>query len=259
MSDGSRRFTDREVALVLKRASEIEETEAEDIGEGSGLSLAELEEIGREVGISADSLRRAVAGLEKGTPLKARITGAPLVQRAVHAVPARLDDGAVRDLVAVIDREVDGAGTLSQALGSVRWTASERLRDTQVRISAGANQTTIEVVEKTRPRLRFVMQVIPAMWGVIAAMPALASGVSAPLGTAIAVASAVAGGLMGRGAWTAMAHRSDERVHRLAESLADQASRSLPRAASVLADDDVSADADTIAEATSPETNTDPA
>lgn len=226
MSDASRRFTDREVALVLRRASEIEESAGEDAGPASGLSLAELEEIGREVGISADSLRRAVAVLDEGTPLASRLAGAPLVQRSVHAVPARIDEATVRQLIAIADRDVSGAGTLSEALGSVRWTASDRFRDTQLRITPGDDQTTIEVVEKTRPRFRVVFQAIPAMWGVIAAMPVLASGIGVPIAAAIAVASGLAGGLMGRGAWKAMAHRSDVRVHRLAASLADEASRS---------------------------------
>ena len=48
MSEGSRRFTDREVALVLKRASEIDEAEV--AGAASGLSLHDLTEIAGEVG-----------------------------------------------------------------------------------------------------------------------------------------------------------------------------------------------------------------
>lgn len=214
---------------MLKRASEIEESVGEEVGHAAGLSLAELEEIGREVGISADSLRRAVAGLERSPPLLSRLAGAPLVQRAVHAVPARLDDTAVRDLVAIVDREVEGAGALSEALGSVRWTASDRFRDTQIRISPGDDQTTIEVVEKTKSRLRLVMQGVPVMWGVIAAMPVIASGIALPVAVGVAAASGIVGGLMGRGAWTQLARRSDTRVHRLAADLADRAAESLPR------------------------------
>lgn len=236
MTDGSRRFTDREVALVLKRASEMEESVADEVGGGSGLSLTELEEIGKEVGISAASLRSAVAGLERSPPFLSRLAGAPLVQRAVHAIPAELGEDSVRDLISIVDRDVEGAGVLSEALGSVRWTASDRLRDTQVRISPSGGQTTIEVVEKTKSRLRLVMQGIPGLWGVIAAMPVLASGISAPLAITVAAASGVAGALMGRGAWMAMARRSDVRVHRLASALAGEASRRLPEGQTIAPD-----------------------
>jgi len=49
-SDGSRRFTDREVATLLRKASEIEESEGSP-GSG-GLSMDDLQEIAREVGIA---------------------------------------------------------------------------------------------------------------------------------------------------------------------------------------------------------------
>jgi DNA-binding transcriptional ArsR family regulator len=63
-SDESRRFTDREVALVLRRASEIEESAGTD-GRG-GLSARDLEEIAREVGISQRAITQAIASLERG-------------------------------------------------------------------------------------------------------------------------------------------------------------------------------------------------
>ena len=44
--DPTRRFTDREVAIVLRKASEIDETEGAGPGGGAGLSLEDLKEIG---------------------------------------------------------------------------------------------------------------------------------------------------------------------------------------------------------------------
>jgi hypothetical protein len=223
----SRRFTDREVALVLKRASEMEESVGDEVGGGSGLSLAELEDIGREVGISAVSLRSAVAGLDRGRGLNAaRIAGAPLVQRAVHGIPTRLDEETIRELVAIVDRDLDGAGTVTEALGSVRWTASDRFRSTQVRISPTEGSTAIEVVEKTNGRLRRVMHALPGAWGAMAIMPILSSGAtSAPQAVALTGAAVIAGVVAGRAVWTVLARRSAGRVKRLASALAEEATR----------------------------------
>jgi hypothetical protein len=56
-TDRSRRFTDREVALVLKKASELEEVEG--TGSGGGLTLDDLEQIASEVGISPALIKKA--------------------------------------------------------------------------------------------------------------------------------------------------------------------------------------------------------
>jgi len=88
MADSSRRFTDREVALILRRASEIDEREGR-YGEGA-LSQADLREIAAEVGISPNAVDRAVAAMsDRRAP--STLLGAPLVRRTVHDVPEELD------------------------------------------------------------------------------------------------------------------------------------------------------------------------
>src|SRR5690606_27722163 len=56
--DESRRFTDREVALILRRAAEIDEREGHDAS--GSLSWGDLRGIAAEVGISPDAVDRAV-------------------------------------------------------------------------------------------------------------------------------------------------------------------------------------------------------
>lgn len=52
MTDSDRRYTDQEVALVLAKASELEEGRALTSTSGRGLTLRELHEIAKEVGLS---------------------------------------------------------------------------------------------------------------------------------------------------------------------------------------------------------------
>jgi hypothetical protein len=58
MPDESKRYSDREVALIVQAALDIEKKEF--IDDAGGLLLSEIEEIARETGISVEHIRLAV-------------------------------------------------------------------------------------------------------------------------------------------------------------------------------------------------------
>lgn len=219
MSEESRRFTDQEVALVLKQAAEIDET----LGEGGdrGLSITDLTEIAREVGISTEAIERAVAGLDRPRVLRSSLSGAPLVRKAAHAVPGRLTDDGVARLIRVIDEQASSAGAVTEALGSVRWTSSDRFRSTSVSVTRTDEETSIAVVEKAPERLRRVFQFLPPVWAVMFATPSIGALQMSSGATAAAVGAALlAGAGIGRAAWNYMSSRSAARVRELAEAVA---------------------------------------
>ncbi len=221
-SDNSRRYTDREVAVVLHRASQIEEAGAP--GPGGGLSRADLEEIAREVGISRDAITRALDDLDRRRERGSLVFGSPRVRRAVHAVHGELNEEAMARLIRLVDERAEGAGVISEALGSVRWTSSDRFQSAQVSITPEGGDTTIQVVEKSNARLKAILHGVPAGWGFIAA-----AGVagSATLPVAVVALGFVVGAGVGAGAgrlaWNWISARSAKRVERLAEELAREA------------------------------------
>lgn len=230
MSDRSRRFTDREVALILKRATEVDDAEATDAG--GGLSLEDLTDIAREVGISPTAIERAVAGLDRGRRIGPSLAGAPRVRKAVHAVPGELDQDGIARLMAVVDERTDSTGAITEALGAVRWTGRDRFKSTRVSITPRDGETTIEVVEKAEPKLRRIFHLLPPAWALMLAAP-IAGGLElSVIGVVGLVILAVAAGLgVGRGVWSLVSAASGRRVRRLASELADQATgtgRSLP-------------------------------
>jgi hypothetical protein len=227
--DQSRRFTDREVALVLKKASEIGEREGS--GSGGGLSLADLHEIAREVGISADAISEAVAGLARGSDRSALVRGSPLVRRSVHAVPGELSKEGIGRLVALIDEKTASAGTVAEALGSLRWTSSERFSSTQVSITPERGETTILVVEKATPQLRRILHLVPASWGLMlaGAVVAAPSAMGAAQAVGIAGLGAIVGLGAGRAVWSYLSGRAGARVERLAADLSREANASVLR------------------------------
>ena len=222
MSDMSRRFTDREVALVLKKASELDETDG--AATGGGLSLEELTDIAKEVGISAEAISQAVGGLDRGRSVGPALAAAPLVRKAAHAVPGELNEEAISRLVQTTDDRTDSAGTVSEALGSVRWTSTDRFRSTRVSITPARGETSIEVVEKAVPRLRRIFHLLPGAWSVMIASPLIMRMQLPGVATAAAVGLTIAAGVgVGRAAWSLMSAQSGRRVRRLAEGLAAQA------------------------------------
>lgn len=221
-AEGSRRFTDREVAIVLRKASEIEES----VGSGASgaLSLDDLKEIAKEVGISPEAINEAVAGLGRGRQVDPALWGAPLVRRAVHAVPGELNEEAIARLIQLVDDHIDTAGTVSEALGSVRWTSSDRFKSTRVSITPEGGETAIQVEEKASPRLRRIFQLMPAAWSVMIASPMIAALDLPVAGLALGVGLSLgAGAAIGRAAWNLKSARSGRRVERLAKRLAHEA------------------------------------
>lgn len=223
--DHTRRFTDREVSLILRTASEIEEREggAGAPESGGGLSLTDLRDIAREVGISPTAVDRAVERL--GRPGSGSLlTGAPLTQKSVRAVPGELDRTGLSRLVGVVDREADDAGNVTEALGSVRWTSEDRFSSTQVALTPAGGQTRIQVVEKARPRLRRVVHFPPMAWGAMLGAPVAAALEPGAAGLAVIVAGAVvAGAAAGRLTWRILSGRAHARVERMGAALAQEA------------------------------------
>lgn len=221
--DDSRRFTDREVAMILRRAVEIDELrESVGDGGGEGLALTQMREIGREVGISAEAIERAAAEIGHRRRSSPRLLGTPLSRKVVHAVPTRLDPDAMARLVRIVDERSDSTGTISEALGSVRWTASDRFKSSLVSITPDDAETRIQVVEKFRPKIRRIAHLLPPAYAVMFTLPFLGSlGIGA--GAALAVGAGLAGAALGRGAWEALSAGSRRRVERLAAALAAEA------------------------------------
>ncbi len=226
MSEAGRRFTDREVAMILRRASEIDDQDGR--SEGGGLALSDLRDIAREVGISPTAIERAVGDLER-RGLPAFLVGAPLVQKAVYAVAGELDQAAIARLIGVVDERASGTGSVTEALGAVRWTSFDRFSSTQVSVTPQDGATQIRVVEKYRPRLRRVVQLLPAAWGAMLAAPVLASIQPGPALFAGLLAGGVAVGVgAGRLAWSVLSARSERSVTALARELAREAENAVP-------------------------------
>ncbi len=113
-----RQYTSDEVATIFERASETEQTDHSSLptsANGTGLTLAALQDIGREVGISPDSIAHAAHSLDHAaTPAMAKFMGLPIGVGRTVEFARPLSDAEWEALVADLR-------TTFQARGAVRY------------------------------------------------------------------------------------------------------------------------------------------
>lgn len=221
-----RRFTDREVALILRRASELDQGSSPESAP-RGLSESELKEIAGEVGIDPAMITRAVAELQGRRGLEpTSLLGPATVNRQIRALPRELTRDELGDLVRLVDQRVPAQGTVAEALGAVRWNAPGKFLSRLVSMEPSRGETVIRVEERYSDRFRGALHGIPTAY---AAMIGWVLGLEAVGGV---LAGVLLGGLMGAAGWAVagvvwheISRRSQRRVHVLADELTKGAER----------------------------------
>ena len=117
-----RRYSEAEVAAIFQAAAELPEPVETPEPSGSGLTLAQLQAIGREVGLAPEAIARAAQAVD-APPVRARtFLGLPL--GVSHTVPLHryLSDAEWDRLVVQLREVFDARGRVWSA-GSLReWT-----------------------------------------------------------------------------------------------------------------------------------------
>jgi len=119
-----RRYNEAEVAAIFKRA-----TEAQPFGEqnllpsGEGMTLSQLQDIGREVGISAEQVAQAATAIDRaGRTTSRRLLGLPIGVGRTIDLGRKLSDEEWERVVVDLRETFDARGNL-RAEGSLRqWT-----------------------------------------------------------------------------------------------------------------------------------------
>jgi hypothetical protein len=227
-----RRFTDREIGLILRRAVELEEgSPKRGLPSARGLSLRELEEIAKEAGIDPEMVGRAIEEMDDRHGLEFRsIWGPSGVKREVRTVRGKMSREAVGLLMRVVDQEVDAQGTVVEALGGVRWTSNTRFLSTQVSVEPSGEDTLLRVEEHYSDAVRGPLH---GIWGSLGLVSGLALGIEVwSLAVPLVIFLTAIVGMLGWGVgdmlWRLISASSRKRVRALTEHLTTEASRLLP-------------------------------
>jgi hypothetical protein len=119
-----RRFNDDEVAAIFAKATDVTTTTSQrHLPSSDGLTLAELQEIGREVGITPDRVAQAAAAIDRvGTATSRRFLGLPLGVGRTVELDRRLSDAEWDQLVVDLRETFDARGTVRQEGSFRQWT-----------------------------------------------------------------------------------------------------------------------------------------
>jgi hypothetical protein len=114
MTDPGRQYSDREMAMILRLATDLEARGRRALPSGSGRTLAEIEDIAAGAGIAPETIRAAAAALrEDQQGVLARFLSGPTTFRQERVIPGDLDDAQLRALV-----------------DSIRWELATEVGDT---------------------------------------------------------------------------------------------------------------------------------
>jgi len=154
-----RKFNDEEVALIIKRAAELQQTQQDEQEPSNAMTLTEVEEIAREAGIDPKLIRQAAHGLER----PAEITRpSPWLGAPTRLVFERVIDGEVPvdDFEPIINeiRRTFGDNGVPSVLGkTLAWTSSyqggrrrNNGRMVNVSVVSRSGATTVRVEEEMR-------------------------------------------------------------------------------------------------------------
>ena len=119
-----RRFNEAEVAAIFERATEAPQTTGQRaLSSGEGLTLAQVQDIGREVGISPELIVQAARAIDKvGRPTSRQFLGFTIGVGRTIELDRKLSEAEWERLVVDLRETFDARGTV-RADGSFRqWT-----------------------------------------------------------------------------------------------------------------------------------------
>src|SRR5215467_13754891 len=123
-----RRYTDEETAAIFKAAAELQQATLAAPGEGlassgEGMTLAQLQQIGREVGIPSELVERAAHGLElRGRASVRRFLGLPIGVGRTVSLQRTLTEAEWERLVVDLRETFDARGRLRSDGSFRQWT-----------------------------------------------------------------------------------------------------------------------------------------
>jgi hypothetical protein len=151
----TKRYTDREVSLILQRALEPEAGSAEAGPDDPGLSLEQLKEVAAEVGIDPQRIDLAASSLIQPSPASVNpYVGIPTtVQYQTTVLGSDITEVPIHEVASVIRTSLGRQGILSQTAGSFEWKARDASGGRYVAITPSPDGMRLSVLGNYRDGL----------------------------------------------------------------------------------------------------------
>jgi len=118
-----RRYSDDEISAIFAKAAEAPQQSALQASGDEGLTLAELQQIGREAGISSVAIAQAAHALDAGAlAAPRRLLGLPIGVERTVALNRRVSDEEWEHIVVRLREVFDARGTVREHGNFRQWT-----------------------------------------------------------------------------------------------------------------------------------------
>jgi hypothetical protein len=219
----SSRYSEQEMALILKRAAELQEGSD---GRGTTRTLAEINEIAAEVGIDRSFIAEAVAELQRPS-VRAGWLGAPTRFHAEQSVPSKLTSGEISELLDQARSELGLHGEVHQVFDGVEWRGRTGLGMSILTLGPRGAGTRIALTTE-RLDQAVAIGLGSGVIGLLTALGGVAIAINvtdnALLASAMVAASAIGGTVVSaRVLWHTIAERWRRRTKSVVNALAERA------------------------------------
>ncbi len=158
----ARRYTDREVRLIIQRALESPAEGTSVDSDSPGLSLEQVKGIAAEVGIDPQRIELAAASLLEPAPASPNpYAGIPTTVQFQTILPTgEVSEVARHDMVALIRSVLGRQGIVSTQSGSLEWKARDTFGGRYVSLTPGRQGTRLRVLGNYRDGLTVIAAVV---------------------------------------------------------------------------------------------------
>lgn len=219
-SETERRYSDKELGLILKLAAQRQESTSD--SNSDGLSLAEIQQIASEAGIDPKFITEAASALEaQDVTERPSFLGAPTKFRFERTVAGEVPESEFSEIIEVIRRATGLHGQVNHMLDSLEWKGWDNFdRTTYVTLKGRHAETKIKVIGHWWGPA-FFLYAGTTIGGLLAT---LGVGLLIHPTSAVGVGAIVAGGLGGtylaaRTLWQRMSSKMDTKLKKLLEQV----------------------------------------
>ena len=220
----ARRYNDREIALILKKAAERQEDVAPREG---GYSLAELEEIAAQAGIDATHVRSAARDLAMvDRPAGHGFVGSPTIIELERGGEGEIPESEYGDLVELIRDLTHEVGKVSRVDRTMEWITSRNdMIGMHISVNPGKGKTRVRLVTR-HDGVAAIVFLLTGIFGTMASLVISIKTLGAGLPAAAAAFSAISGIYLGdRGVLQIVSQRRQRWAHRVIDALAEHVAR----------------------------------
>jgi len=187
-----RRYDEKQVAEIFGRATEAQHEAARPAGAGEGMTLADVQEIGRQVGITAEAVADAARSLDRREPrFRRRFLGLTVGVGRIVELDRRMSTDEWERLVVVLRETFDARGNVKSDGGLRQWTNGNL--QVLVEPTESGDRLRLRTVHESARRAMTLGLGLVATVGVVSAVT-LALGIPGPVERLSALLPLAAGG-----------------------------------------------------------------